>query len=826
MKTRLSIFLIILALIAGMVSCGGGGVEYDLAISSTAGGSVTAPGEGTFTYDEGTVVDLVAQPDEGYQFINWTGDVGGIADVYAAETTITINNHCSITANFALEIRNWYDLDAIRDNLGGNYLLMNDLDSATAGYTELASEIANEGKGWQPIGDMLAKPIDIETFGSDNPFAGILDGRGYEISGLFVNRPDEHGVGLFGFVGEGGVVENLGVVNAEITGYNYVGGLVGYSWGAVCRSYSIGSVTGERSVGGLVGKNHDGTVSNSYYSGSVVGECDVAGLVGVSEGTVNDSYFAGSVTGGSNVGGLVASGSWGVVCNSHYDYDQVLINGNKIITTGALFHEDFEQWLTDDRFLDVNERLSEENGYYVIDNVTDFKQVLAFGQDGSLKFRLRNDLDLSNEANFYIPYLAGEFDGDGYKIWNLSLSLGSVSDIGLFGLLASGGKVTRLGVENVDITGVSRIGGLVGNMWDSTISNAYSSGSISGDGGVGGLVGRNHGTLRDSYFIGSVTGDSCVSGLVGWNTGTVSNAYYSYNEVLINGQNVITVGALFREDFEQWIANDKSLDVNERLAEEDGYYVIDDISDFKQLLAFGQDDSLKFKLNNDLDLVAEPGFYIPYLAGDFDGNGRKITNLSFRFDFIEPVGLFGFLACGGKITRLGVENVDITGANFIGGLVGDICGTVSQSYSTGSVAGDSFVGGLVGNIMVGTVSNSYSTSSVTGEWCAGGLVGENYGTVSNSYSTGSVTGSSCVGGLAGENYGGVSNSFWDTQTSGQSTSAGGTGRTTAEMKSIATFSGAAWDIIAVANPGTRNPSYIWNIVDGETYPLLSWQSVS
>jgi hypothetical protein len=48
--------------------------EYDLTMSSTAGGSVTAPGEGTFTYIEGTEVNLVAEAEEGYRFVNWTGD--------------------------------------------------------------------------------------------------------------------------------------------------------------------------------------------------------------------------------------------------------------------------------------------------------------------------------------------------------------------------------------------------------------------------------------------------------------------------------------------------------------------------------------------------------------------------------------------------------------------------------------------------------------------------------------------------------------------------------------------------------------------------------
>ena len=75
--------------------------EYDLTISSTAGGSITTPGEGTFTYDEGTVVDLVAEADEGYHFVNWSGDVGTITGVSAAATSITMNGDYEITANFA-----------------------------------------------------------------------------------------------------------------------------------------------------------------------------------------------------------------------------------------------------------------------------------------------------------------------------------------------------------------------------------------------------------------------------------------------------------------------------------------------------------------------------------------------------------------------------------------------------------------------------------------------------------------------------------------------------------------------------------------------------
>jgi len=75
-------------------------VTYGLSISSTEGGSVTTPGEGSFTYDEGTVVDLTAEAEAGYQFFRWIRNVGSINDVYAAATNITMNGNHSITAKF------------------------------------------------------------------------------------------------------------------------------------------------------------------------------------------------------------------------------------------------------------------------------------------------------------------------------------------------------------------------------------------------------------------------------------------------------------------------------------------------------------------------------------------------------------------------------------------------------------------------------------------------------------------------------------------------------------------------------------------------------
>lgn len=97
-----SIALVAVALIAGMVACARG-ESYVLAITSTEGGSVTTPGEGMFTYDEGTVVVLTAEAEEGYRFVEWTGDLDSIDNVDSAVIGIRMHDNRFITANFGPE---------------------------------------------------------------------------------------------------------------------------------------------------------------------------------------------------------------------------------------------------------------------------------------------------------------------------------------------------------------------------------------------------------------------------------------------------------------------------------------------------------------------------------------------------------------------------------------------------------------------------------------------------------------------------------------------------------------------------------------------------
>ena len=106
MKNRIVPISLAVALIlsATLVGCAAEGVpgmaEYTLTVSSTEGGEVIAPGEGTFVRSSESVVELVARPASGYQFVNWSGDVYHVADVKAASTTIAMDDDYSVIANF------------------------------------------------------------------------------------------------------------------------------------------------------------------------------------------------------------------------------------------------------------------------------------------------------------------------------------------------------------------------------------------------------------------------------------------------------------------------------------------------------------------------------------------------------------------------------------------------------------------------------------------------------------------------------------------------------------------------------------------------------
>jgi len=157
----------------------------------------------------------------------------------------------------------------------------------------------------------------------------------------------------------------------------------------------------------------------------------------------------------------------------------------------------------------------------------------------------------------------------------------------------------------------------------------------------------------------------------------------------------------------------------------------------------------------------------------------------------------------------------VQGEDEIGGLVGrTFYAFIGKCYSTSNVIGDDEVGGLVGYKNALHVFDSYASGNVLGDSEVGGLVGDNTnGDINRCYSTGVVGGNSDVGGLVGHNGDKVIDSFWDVNSSGQTTSAGGTGKTTTEMKTKSTFTDTGWDF--------NTP--VWKICEGTNYPKLAWQ---
>ena len=161
--------------------------------------------------------------------------------------------------------------------------------------------------GWEPIGSEAT------------PFTSTFDGKGFEIRNLYINKPTQNNVGLYGYVlGTSTLINSVGVVNAYVKGYRYTGGLLAYQYGgSISNSYASGSVSGFYHTGGLVGWQN-GSISNSYASSSVNGAADTGGLVGwQNAGSITNSYASGSVSGSDDTGGLVGTQNGGSITNSY-----------------------------------------------------------------------------------------------------------------------------------------------------------------------------------------------------------------------------------------------------------------------------------------------------------------------------------------------------------------------------------------------------------------------------------------------------------------------------------------------------------------------------
>ena len=175
-----------------------------------------------------------------------------------------------------------------------------DFDTDGSGGPSEGDKFWNDGAGWEPFGNLEG----VFSFPYGDAFIGDFHGNGHTISNLFIDRPMEDGVGLFGFAWNGTILE-VGLERVNVTGRDWVGGLAGYAFQFVRfnRSYATGRVSGNERVGGLVGGGAP-RVSHCYATVRVSGTgAAIGGLVGFA-GRVHFSYATGLVSGKDGVGGL------------------------------------------------------------------------------------------------------------------------------------------------------------------------------------------------------------------------------------------------------------------------------------------------------------------------------------------------------------------------------------------------------------------------------------------------------------------------------------------------------------------------------------------
>jgi len=218
-----------------------------------------------------------------------------VASVFGTVTGVSVEDDSlssgSVAGDNPMEIYDWYDLNETRDNLEGDYVLMNDLDEDTDGYDELV----DTEDGWEPIGDR------------DDPFRGEFDGQGNVIHDLYIDSNGPSYVGLFGATNESEIID-VGLEDVDIDGSFPTGGLVGlHRWNSKIQdSYVTGTIENGTDTGGLVGSNHRSEIQDSYAEVDVSGEVSVGGLVGfTSYSIIRNSYATGDVEGERELGGLV-----------------------------------------------------------------------------------------------------------------------------------------------------------------------------------------------------------------------------------------------------------------------------------------------------------------------------------------------------------------------------------------------------------------------------------------------------------------------------------------------------------------------------------------
>lgn len=655
-------------------------------------------------------------------------------------------------------------LQAIKDNLSGNYALRNSIDATAT-------------KDWEDGG--------FVSIGSEgDSFTGRLDGLDYNIFNLHIDRAGEDNVGLFGVVGSGAVVRNVSLVGGSITGGSDVGTLAGQvkDEAQISNITNSASVTGVSNVGGIIGSAGKSVFEELVNTGTIAGtaenkENNAGGLIGsLTGGTLSGtSYNLGGVTGkGSNVGGLVGTASGATLGDgTNLIYNRLNVTGSYNVggivgsMTGTTVQNAENSgnvtaagYMTGDYSYHTARDLGDGK---TVDTVTvtiaNAGGIAGTASDGSKIFNVQNSGDVSSSKQAGKGY---------YDAGNVGGIAGSAVDT----------NISDAANEENDIRGAHNVGGIAGyfGSTDTADSEYTITRGINSGGDIMATGARNeanNGFVKESvrssgeeeFIVGNMGGiagymdGDAVYIVSGANRGTVHTA--EFDGLVPDYAMAANAGGIVGKiDRAQTLGKD-DLSTNYENAAVSNSYNTGDVMGYTGVggiagMMYSGEIAGSYNLGY-ISTTRKNGEGIAALnMGGIVGDTTEQSNAEVLLYDVYNEG------------QIGDEDFNYY-ARHVGGIVGRLSGDVEKAYNTGAIYnGSDVVGGIAGWMYKGSITNAFNTGNITvsnkntATSQVGGIVGaanlyEGDIVLKNIYNLGTLrsftnngSGKNSIGGIIGE----------------------------------------------------------------------------
>lgn len=682
----------------------------------------------------------------------------------------------------------------------------------------------NEGKGFQPIGN----------------FRGVLNGNGFAIESLFIDRENEDTVGFIATASEA-EISNLRLKNIDITGGRFTGAIAGNGGASVEKVSISGTIHGKQDyTGGIIGKvTAAASIKKTSSSATVISDGQpeesqaiAGGLIGGAEEmfVIQNSYTSGTVDGEGNlVGGLVGSGDE-VSFEIRNSYASGLIEGTDSVggLIGGNASGTIKNCFWDS--LSTNQDTSAGGGApkttTEMQNIATFTDITTEGLDEAWDFTgnpnddsAGEDIWTMDEENSY-PVLswelaAEEYEPEGSGTQSDPYQIASLEDLRWLSQDSSVWDKYYIQVSDIDASSTQNWDegkgfSPVGN--DSIFFNGSYNGknyTISGlyinRDNLAGLFGRigNSGRIQNLNLLNvTINSDEFAGGLAAKSKGDIDSVKIDSIDIDIESDALeVNTGGLIG-----WNEGD-----------------IDHVLVANLDIHITGGDNMDNSSGKVGGIVGHDSSNETFLSVHLRKGTFSLGNQQSR----QWGGLFGYIK-NSSLTKSSAEGLTMTGAHYeTGGLVGQFGyfsgGTISECYSEGYIEDTTgWTGGLVGRFDAGTITDCWSDCSsggglVGGQGCAGCEP-----TLKNSYAMGEVQGSNSGivddgNGLSGADWTSTYiNSFFNTESTGQQNSGvppecglENAAKTAEEMRDTFLYIDAGWDF--------ENTWYM------DEYPQLQWE---